>query len=548
MASVAARGATRSRACGVLPRTARASRVAHPRHAVVAHGRVVRPRRGERASFFFPRKDRNPRGSAPRGPLDPTPTRGDAAVARALIAPEDSLELYTALLTCASLGAYADKTAVGRALSGPVCAMVFGALFANAGVLPAPGPHYAAVQTATVSLATPLLLFGADLRAVLKATGSLSVAFLVGSFAVALASFAAFYGVSDPMHSVGVASNGDGWKLAAALVAKNVGGGMNYVAVCDTLGVSPVAFSAGIAADNVFAILYFPLASFLGGEPETRKSIRAEASALDERGGAATRDAPERETHDAYVSSSKSGASGWRGDDSIATPNSKNENENASDWRDRDAAVSAAANGTTSSEKKKSRQREPSTSTAPESIVASEKFTVGSLILATAVSCFVLSCATRIAPVGLGVLPTATAITVLLATATPPAVSRFLKPSGDALGSCLLFVFFATAGAAGGALERAFAHPALFAYLFALYAVHALGVFLVGKKLLKFTTKELLVASNANVGGPATAGALAAGKNWTDLVVPGMLVGNLGNAIGTFVGLGMAKAFYHLCW
>jgi hypothetical protein len=27
-----------------------------------------------------------------------------------------------------------------------------------------------------------------------------------------------------------------------------------------------------------------------------------------------------------------------------------------------------------------------------------------------------------------------------------------------------------------------------------------------------------------------------------------MLVGNLGNAIGTFVGLGMAKAFYHLCW
>jgi uncharacterized membrane protein len=112
----------------------------------------------------------------------------------------------------------------------------------------------------------------------------------------------------------------------------------------------------------------------------------------------------------------------------------------------------------------------------------------------------------------------------------------------------LLFVFFATAGAAGGALEKAFSHPALFAYLFFLYAVHLLGMFLVGKKLLRFTTKELLVASNANVGGPATAGALAAGKNWTELVVPGMLVGNLGNAIGTFVGLGMAKAFYHLCW
>ena len=75
-----------------------------------------------------------------------------------------------------------------------------------------------------------------------------------------------------------------------------------------------------------------------------------------------------------------------------------------------------------------------------------------------------------------------------------------------------------------------------------------LGVFAIGKKLLRLSTRELLVASNANVGGPATAGALAAGKNWTELVVPGMLVGNLGNALGTFVGLGMAKAFYHLCW
>ena len=85
--------------------------------------------------------------------------------------------------------------------------MVCGALFATLGVLPAPGPHYAAIQTATVSLATPALLFGADLRAVLRATGSLSVAFLVGAFSVALASFAAFYGLSYPMHAVGAAGS-----------------------------------------------------------------------------------------------------------------------------------------------------------------------------------------------------------------------------------------------------------------------------------------------------------------------------------------------------
>jgi uncharacterized membrane protein len=56
------------------------------------------------------------------------------------------------------------------------------------------------------------------------------------------------------------------------------------------------------------------------------------------------------------------------------------------------------------------------------------------------------------------------------------------------------------------------------------------------------------VASNANVGGPATAGALAAGKNWTELIVPAMLVGNFGNAVGTFLGLGLSKVFYMLSW
>lgn len=195
-------------------------------------------------------------------------------------------------------------------------------------------------------------------------------------------------------------------------------------------------------------------------------------------------------------------------------------------------------------------ETETETETETISAVAGDasSVTVGSLILATAVTCGVLTVATRIAPLGFGVLPTATLITVLLATATPPATSRFLKPSGDALGSCSLFVFFASAGAAGGAVSRAFAHPALFAYLFVLYVAHALVLFAVGKRILRLSTKELLVASSANVGGPATAGALAAGKNWTELVVPGMLVGNLGNAVGTFVGLGMAKAFYHLCW
>ena len=311
---------------------------------------------------------------------------------------------------------------------------------------------------------------------------------------------------------------------------------MNYVAVCDTLGVSPAAFSAGVAADNVFAVLYFPLTSFLGGPPEPVKSggdrLRSRSRERKPRGSAlgSVPGSVERQT------STESAVSDWC-DDVPGGTRERPSSDGPADWRDRDAAFANRGD-----EKKTKRE----TKTIYQNDASS--VTVGSLILATAVTCGVLTVATRIAPLGLGVLPTATLITVLLATATPPATSRFLKPSGDAIGACSLFVFFASAGAAGGAVSRAFAHPALFAYLFVLYVAHALVLFAVGKKMLKLSTKELLVASSANVGGPATAGALAAGKNWTELVVPGMLVGNLGNAVGTFAGLGMAKAFYHLCW
>ena len=168
-------------------------------------------------------------------------------------------------------------------------------------------------------------------------------------------------------------------------------------------------------------------------------------------------------------------------------------------------------------------------------------------VLAT--SCAVVAAASRIAPPELGILPTETLIAVAFATFCPRSWNKRLQPAGDAMGNLLLFVFFASAGAAGGAITSVFAYPALFAFLAILYVVHISLMLAVSKwKSLGLTREEILVASNANVGGPATAGALAAGKNWTELIVPAMLVGNFGNAIGTFLGLGLSKVFYALSW
>jgi uncharacterized membrane protein len=64
-----------------------------------------------------------------------------------------------------------------------------------------------------------------------------------------------------------------------------------------------------------------------------------------------------------------------------------------------------------------------------------------------------------------------------------------------------------------------------------MFAIHLLvvGIF--------FSSREMLVASNAGVGGPATAAAFAKAKNWQDLIAPAILVGNLGNACSMFIAI-----------
>jgi hypothetical protein len=50
------------------------------------------------------------------------------------------------LLTAASFGMYADRTRLGAAFSGPVCAMLFTAVLSNFNILPPPGPLVTEIQ------------------------------------------------------------------------------------------------------------------------------------------------------------------------------------------------------------------------------------------------------------------------------------------------------------------------------------------------------------------------------------------------------------------
>ena len=368
-----------------------------------------------------------------------------------------------AILTCAAAtGRRLGTVPVGRTLSGPICAM--GLTFAGAcsGVLPpvALNGVVRSTQINAVRLATPLLLFNADLRQVYRSAGRMLPAFLLG----ALASLAgALVGTSVVHAPLAAAFGADGLKVAAALAAKNIGGGLNFVAVAAALGGGPAAFADALAVDNVMALVYFPLCSVLlqRSPPPPEQDEAADAAAADA------------------------------------------EDANA------DCAI-------------------PLDSDTPGA--------------ALAVAAAIVAVSLKLAAPGYDV-PLATLLAVAAATAAPHVVAPLAK-AGEQLGAVALYVFFATAGWSGGAIAGPLllgGGAALLVLLTILYAVHLAIV--LGAGAPHFERPLLLAASNANIGGPATAAALVEGTPWkARLGPPALLVGNLGYAVATPLALVFYRA------
>lgn len=131
-----------------------------------------------------------------------------------------------------------------------------------------------------------------------------------------------------------------------------------------------------------------------------------------------------------------------------------------------------------------------------------------------------------------------TALTLIVATVLPLQINK-LSGHTEA-GNVMMYIFLASIGATADIWQLVEIGPVLFVFAVIIIAVHTVVLFGLGK-VLKLDLAELAVASVVCIGGPSSAAAIASAKGWRDLLIPGVLAGSFGYAVGSFIGISVVE-------
>ncbi len=400
-----------------------------------------------------------------------------------LISADNTWALWTILVGIAAISIYLEQTYKWASkITGAIIGLLGAMLLANFKVIPTDAPTYDAVWGYVVPLGIPLLLFNANIKKIWRESGRIMVVFLLSSFGTLLGTFVSFMLLRNHIPDL--------YRMAAMMTGSYIGGGVNFAAMAESFGTSGDWVSALVVADNLLMALYFFVLLAIPSIKFFQKNFKH----------------PHIDEVEGNVNTSEG--------ETLA----------AKYWGRKEISLKDIA-------------------------------------FAVAISFAIVWVSTELASVLGRVIPTGnfiynlfngllgnkylliTTITMLLATYAPNFMSNI--HGAQEIGTFLIYIFLVVIGVPASIQLILTRSPLLLVFTGVIVLVNMIVTLSVGK-LLKFNLEEILLASNANIGGPTTAVAMAIAKGWNKLIGPIMLAGVFGYIIGNYLGIFMGNLLQYL--
>lgn len=380
------------------------------------------------------------------------------------------------MLISVAVSVYLEQTyAWASRISGAVIALIFALVLVNTNIIPPHAELYDDIVWGyVVPIAIPLLLLQTNIVKIWRETGRLLVIFLIGAAGT-------ICGALIGCAILGSAIDGLP-KVAAMMTGSYIGGGVNFTALADAFKVSGTLVSSTIVADNLNMAIYFLILLAIAGNAFFRRVY----------------------THPLIDAVEKNGES------------DEGKTLAAQYWGRKDISLRDIAMCVTYA----------------VVVVTVSKFigaTLGTVISPDA-NWFTKMCNTFLGSQYVWI----TLISMIFATFFEKQASSM--NGAQEIGTFFIYMFFFVIGVPASIMEILTNAPLLFVFCLIMVVVNMLFC-LIGGKMLGFALEDILIASNANIGGPTTAAGMAISQGWNALVGPAMLVGTLGYVIGTYLGI-----------
>lgn len=397
-------------------------------------------------------------------------------LSQTLIQPDDTITLWGILIVWASVSIYLEQRySWASKISGAIIALIGAIFLSNTGIIPTESPVYDSVWGVIVPLAIPLLLFHVNIKKIWKESSKLLVIFLLSSIGTVAGTIISFFLLKDHIPYLD--------KIGAMMSASYIGGGVNFAAMAAKFEAPGELVSATVVADNLMMAIYFIILMIIPTLAFFRKRYSI--------------------PHVLEVESGNTNESGQTLAESF--------------WKRKDISLKDIA---------------LSVGTAFLLVIISFKIAgfFDTLIPSGEDASILFNLLNGLVGDKYLVLTTITFIVLGLF----PRYFDNINGSQE-IGTYLIYIFFVVIGIPASIPLIIKNAPLLLLFVFIIVLINMI-VSLIAGKLLKANLEDILLASNANIGGPTTAAALAIAKGWKDLIGPILVVGTIGYIIGNYVG------------